>query len=71
DFLRAAGVQLDAAMRPVCDPATYETNVPDLYLGGVIVAGRNTSEIFIENGRFHGQVIVANILAKRAAAARV
>ncbi|MGH9472193.1 MAG: YpdA family putative bacillithiol disulfide reductase [Terriglobales bacterium] len=71
EFLRAAGVQLDAAMRPVCDPATYETNVPGLYLGGVVVAGRNTSEIFIENGRFHGQVIVAHILAKRAAAARV
>lgn len=68
DFLRAAGVELSAELRPVCDPATYETNVPGLYLGGVVVAGRNTSEIFIENGRFHGRVIVANILAKRAAA---
>jgi len=68
DFLRAAGVALDENLRPVCDPATYETNVPGLYLGGVIVAGRNTSEIFIENGRFHGRVIVASILSKRAAA---
>ncbi|MGH9413475.1 MAG: YpdA family putative bacillithiol disulfide reductase [Terriglobales bacterium] len=67
-FLRAAGVALDAGERPQCDPATYETNVPGLYLGGVIVAGRNTSEIFIENGRFHGKVIVASILAQRAAA---
>jgi len=70
EFLRAAGVALDEDMRPACDPATYETNVPDLYLGGVVVAGRNTSEIFIENGRFHGQVIVANLLAKRSAAVR-
>ncbi|HWG38460.1 MAG TPA: YpdA family putative bacillithiol disulfide reductase [Terriglobales bacterium] len=70
DFLRAAGVALDENQRPACDPATYETNVPDLYLGGVVVAGRNTSEIFIENGRFHGQVIVAHILAKRAAPVR-
>ncbi len=67
DFLRAAGVELDEGLRPKCDPATYETNVPDLYLGGVVVAGRNTSEIFIENGRFHGQVIVASILSKRPA----
>ncbi|TAN24392.1 MAG: YpdA family putative bacillithiol disulfide reductase [Acidobacteria bacterium] len=67
-FLRDAGVTLDDAERPVCDPATYETNVPGLYLGGVVVAGRNTSEIFIENGRFHGQVIVASILAQRGAA---
>lgn len=69
ELLRASGVAMDAAERPVCDPATYETNVPGLYLGGVVVAGRNTSEIFIENGRFHGQVIVAGILARRAAVA--
>lgn len=67
DFLRAAGVELDANQRPVCDPASYESNVPGLYLGGVIVAGRNTAEIFIENGRFHGQVIIAHMLAQRVA----
>ena len=67
-FLRAAGVELDANQRPACDPATYESNVAGLYLAGVIVAGRNTSEIFIENGRFHGQVIAAHLLAQRAAA---
>lgn len=64
DFLRACGVELNAEMRPVVNPETYESNVPGLYLGGVVVAGRHTSEIFIENGRFHGQVIVADILAK-------
>jgi thioredoxin reductase (NADPH) len=69
-FLREAGVELDANQRPVCDPTTYESNVPGLYLGGVVVAGRNTAEIFIENGRFHGQVIVSHLLAQRAAAAR-
>ncbi len=40
---------------PVCDPATLESNVPGIYLGGVIVAGERTNEIFIENGRFHGK----------------
>ncbi|MGH9467923.1 MAG: YpdA family putative bacillithiol disulfide reductase [Terriglobales bacterium] len=69
-LLRAAGIAMDAGERPCCDPATYETNVPGLYLGGVVVAGRNTSEIFIENGRFHGQVIVAGVLAQRAALTR-
>lgn len=66
DLLREAGVQLNDAWRPVCDPATYETNVPGLYLGGVIVAGKNTSEIFIENGRFHGEVIVGHLRSQQA-----
>lgn len=68
EFLRAAGVEFEAKTgRPVCDPVCYETGVPGLYLGGVVIAGPHTGEIFIENGRFHGQVIVADILQKRAA----
>ena len=69
EFLRASGVELTAEMRPVCDAETYETSVPGLYLAGVVVAGRYTSEIFIENGRFHGKVIVDHILQQRAMAA--
>ena len=42
---------------PPCDPATLESNVPGIYLAGVIVAGMHTNEIFIENGRFHGKQI--------------
>jgi thioredoxin reductase (NADPH) len=38
--------------------------VPGLYLAGVIVAGSRTNEIFIENGRFHGRQIAADIAAK-------
>ncbi len=53
---------------PVCDPATLESNVPGIYLAGVIVAGERTNEIFIENGRFHGQLIAADLLVKRNAA---
>ncbi|HXR97169.1 MAG TPA: YpdA family putative bacillithiol disulfide reductase [Terriglobales bacterium] len=66
DFLQACGVALGENMRPACNPATYETNVSGLYLGGVVMAGRNTSEIFIENGRFHGKVIVDHIRANQA-----
>ena len=50
--------------RPVCNPETLESNVPGIYLAGVIVAGSRTNEIFIENGRFHGQQIAAALVAK-------
>jgi len=65
DFLKALGINMQAPdMRPVCDPQTFESNVPGIYLAGVIVAGAKTSEIFIENGRFHGRQIAADLTAK-------
>ncbi len=65
DFLRKLGVQLtDRDCRPVCNPETLESNVPGIYLAGVIVAGSATSEIFIENGRFHGRLIAADLKHK-------
>jgi thioredoxin reductase (NADPH) len=51
-------------MRPVCNLETLESNVPGVYLAGVIVAGSQTGEIFIENGRFHGQQIAADLSRK-------
>ena len=51
---------------PEHDPQTLETNVPGLYLAGALASGKETSRIFIENGRFHGEAIVNAI---RAAAA--
>jgi thioredoxin reductase (NADPH) len=63
DFLRSAGVEIDSqTQRPSCKPATLESNVPGIYLAGVIIAGMDTNEIFIENGRFHGKQIIADIL---------
>jgi thioredoxin reductase (NADPH) len=64
EFIERLGVQLDAAndRRPVCDPATLESNVPGIYLAGVIVAGERTNEIFIENGRFHGKQIAESLM---------
>lgn len=62
EFLERQGIRLDAeTRRPACDPQTLESNVPGIYLAGVVVGGRNTSEIFIENGRFHGRQIIAAI----------
>lgn len=58
-FIESLGVKLDAVTRkPAIDPETHESNVPGLYLAGVVIAGVHTSEIFIENGRFHGRQIV-------------
>jgi len=48
----------------VCDQGTLESNVPGIYLGGVIVAGERTNEIFIENGRFHGKLIAEDLKRK-------
>jgi bacillithiol disulfide reductase len=58
DLFRRVGIALDPETdRPDCDPETLETNVSGVYLAGSIVAGRATSEIFIENGRFDGEKI--------------
>jgi thioredoxin reductase (NADPH) len=62
DFIRALGVRLDPeSKRPSLDPKTLESNVKGIYLAGVVVAGRHTGEIFIENGRFHGKQIVEGL----------
>ena len=62
DFLRSAGVRIDPnTCRPECAPETRASNIPGLYLAGVIIAGMDTNEIFIENGRFHGKQIVDDI----------
>jgi thioredoxin reductase (NADPH) len=64
DFLEALGVRFEGPdRRPVCDTGTLESNVPGVYLAGVIVAGARTNEIFIENGRLHG-LLIARALAK-------
>ncbi len=58
-FLESLGIVLDpATKRPQLNPETLESNVPGMYLAGVVIGGRQTSEIFIENGRFHGKQIV-------------
>jgi len=66
EFLQRLGVRLDRAndLCPTCDPATLQSNVPGLYLAGVIVAGRRTNEIFIENGRHHGKLIAQDLQRK-------
>ena len=63
--MRRAGIVCEEqSLAPSLNPDTFETNVPNLFLAGGCVAGRNTGSIFIENGRFHGERIVA-ALARR------
>jgi thioredoxin reductase (NADPH) len=65
DFLERLGVRFEGEYRlPVCDSETLESNVPGIYLAGVIVAGSRTNEIFIENGRFHGRQIAHALASK-------
>ncbi|HTA78675.1 MAG TPA: YpdA family putative bacillithiol disulfide reductase [Terracidiphilus sp.] len=64
-FLEKMGVRFEGPDKlPACDPVTLESNVPGIYLAGVIVAGSRTNEIFIENGRFHGRQIAQALTAK-------
>jgi thioredoxin reductase (NADPH) len=59
EFIEALGVRLaKESRRPEIDPQTLESNVPGIYLAGVVIAGKYTGEIFIENGRFHGKQII-------------
>ena len=59
-FLKEMGVGVDEATgRPLFNPDTMETNIPGIFIAGVIAAGNNANEIFIENGRFHGNLIAA------------
>jgi thioredoxin reductase (NADPH) len=64
-FLERLGVVCSGVDRlPVCNKDTLESNVPGIYLAGVIVAGSRTNEIFIENGRFHGHQIAAALASE-------
>ncbi|WP_080507561.1 YpdA family putative bacillithiol disulfide reductase [Bryobacter aggregatus] len=61
-FLERHGIRLNPdTQRPYLDPDTFETQRPGIYLAGVLVAGVHTNEIFIENGRFHGEKIAEAI----------
>ena len=67
DLLREAGVPIDPVTGvPAHDPETLETSVPGLFIAGVVVAGYDANKVFIENGRYHGDRIVARLLGRAA-----
>ena len=58
-LMTRAGVRCDPeTLAPAIDQVTFETNVPNLFLAGGAIAGKATGNIFIENGRFHGEKII-------------
>jgi len=66
DFLRSLGIQLDPETnKPAFNPETLESNVPGLFLAGVVIGGNATNDIFIENGRFHGKQIILALTAAK------
>lgn len=67
DFLRRVGIQLsdDALLQPTYNPDTMESNLPNVYLAGVVCGGMNTHVWFIENSREHAEKIVKAIVEKK------
>ncbi|MBA4053183.1 MAG: hypothetical protein C0490_00580 [Marivirga sp.] len=68
DFMKACGLTFnnDAYHTPVYDEFTMETNVPDMYLAGVVCGGLKTNKWFIENSRVHATQIIETLKKKNA-----
>jgi thioredoxin reductase (NADPH) len=65
ELLRDVGVPIDSTTGiPRHDPTTLETSVPGVFIAGVVVAGFDANKVFIENGRYHGDKIVARLLGQ-------
>ncbi|MFA6540110.1 MAG: YpdA family putative bacillithiol disulfide reductase [Bacteroidota bacterium] len=61
-FLQKAGLSLEQeTMAPIHSPKTLETHIPGMYLAGSLIAGKNNNQIFIENGKLHGKIIIESI----------
>lgn len=66
NFLQRIGIQLseDEVMQPIYNTETMETNLPNVYLAGVVVGGMKTHLWFIENSRIHAEKIIKAIVEK-------
>ena len=71
NLLAAVGIECDAVTgRPALDAETLQSNVPGVHLAGSVGAGRNISEVFIENGRFDGEKIFGDAASRQLAERR-
>lgn len=63
NFLRNVGIECsrDELQLPAHSEETMQTNVPNVYLAGVVCGGMNTHSYFIENSRVHAQKIIKHI----------
>lgn len=64
NFLKHIGINcsIDDRKLPSHNPDTMETNIPGVYMAGVVCGGMDTHTYFIENSREHAVKIVNNIL---------
>jgi thioredoxin reductase (NADPH) len=68
NFMKKIGIDFtnDAYHTPVYNEATMETNVSNLYLAGVVCGGLKTNKWFIENSRVHAEMILKDVIQRRA-----
>lgn len=67
-FLQSIGIDINTnefGTAPVYNKETFETNVDNCFIAGVIAAGNDANTIFIENGKYHGGIITQTILTKK------
>lgn len=62
-FLAQMGIAQseDGLRKPLYDDETMESNVPGIYLAGVIVGGMETNKWFIENSRVHAEYLANHL----------
>lgn len=67
EFMESLGIDFrdDEYHTPVYDEATMETNVPNLYLAGVVCGGLKTNKWFIENSRVHAEMIISDVVSRK------
>ena len=72
DFLKKLGVTLsdDDIMKPLYNETSYETNIKNIFIAGVICGGMNTHRLFIENSREHAEKIITTISRREKANSR-
>ncbi len=64
DLLKGMGIAVDEETGvPSHNPATFETNVPGIFVAGSVTAGFDCDKVFIENGREHGKTIIRGMTA--------
>ncbi len=63
ELLRRSGITIsdDAILQPSYSPESMESNMPNIYLAGVVCGGMNTHVWFIENSREHAVKIIERI----------
>jgi len=66
EFMKSMGIAFhdDEFHTPAYNEETMESNVPDLYLAGVVCGGLKTNKWFIENSRVHAEIIIKDLLRK-------